>query len=91
KVKGFAGCNNFFGTYTLKNDRLALERLGSTRMACPDMEVENYLMKVFGTVTSYKIAGDLLTLYSKNTAVAIFRAGFEQPAQDNQPLPEQQP
>ncbi len=91
KVKGYAGCNNFFGTYTLKGDHLTLQQLGSTRMACPDMEVENYLMAVLERVNTYTIAGDLLTLYSKGTAVAIFRAGYEQPAQDNEPLPEQQP
>ncbi|WP_187262993.1 META domain-containing protein [Pontibacter beigongshangensis] len=89
KVKGFAGCNRFFGTYTLKGERLSLHSLGSTRMACPDIEVENYLMKVFETVTSYKIAGELLTLYSKNTAVAIFRAGEAQ-RPDHEVVPEGQ-
>jgi heat shock protein HslJ len=34
KVSGFAGCNNFFGMYTLQGSNLGISGLASTRKAC---------------------------------------------------------
>lgn len=35
RLAGHAGCNRYFGTYTLEGARLRIdERIGSTRMAC---------------------------------------------------------
>ena len=36
KVSGFSGCNRFFGSYTLNNDVLKFENLGTTKMLCSD-------------------------------------------------------
>ena len=39
-VGGSAGCNRIIGNYELKNDSLTINIIGTTRMACPDMEFE---------------------------------------------------
>ncbi|AKD03643.1 hypothetical protein PKOR_11530 [Pontibacter korlensis] len=78
RVVGFTGCNRFFGKYELGEESLKLSQLGSTRMACPDMEQENKIMDVLSRVDSYRVAGDVLTLFSKGTAVAMFMSGTEQ-------------
>ncbi|MFD2247180.1 META domain-containing protein [Pontibacter ruber] len=74
-VKGFAGCNRFSGKYNLTGDRLKIYELSVTRMSCPHMELENYLLKTLEEVTTYRIAGEILTLYKGDKAVATFRTG----------------
>ncbi|MBD1397123.1 META domain-containing protein [Pontibacter sp. JH31] len=75
ELKGFTGCNRLMGRYSLSNDNLQLTNLGSTRAMCPIIEQENYLMAILQKVDAFKISGDVLTLFHKNTAVATFRAG----------------
>lgn len=74
-VKGYTGCNNFFGKYALSGDSVRLSKLGATKMMCPTIEQENQLMGILERVDSYSISDYLLTLYSGGTAVATFRAG----------------
>ncbi|WP_298238697.1 META domain-containing protein [uncultured Algibacter sp.] len=46
-VNGFSGCNRFFGSYTLDNEKLKFDSLGSTRMSCQDdaNNIEAQLLK----------------------------------------------
>ena len=47
KVNGFAGCNKYFGNYTLDGRTINLDELGSTRMHCEDaMELEQAFLKL---------------------------------------------
>lgn len=64
RVHGFAGCNQFFGAYAQKGDKLALGALGATMMACPDpaMSIENRFLKSFAGNLRVAVAGDELTL-----------------------------
>ncbi|WP_299757917.1 META domain-containing protein [uncultured Pontibacter sp.] len=78
RVHGFTGCNRFFGRYEAGEQSLKLSSLGSTRMACPSMDQENKLMDVLSRVDSYRIAGDVLTLYTGDTAVATFMSGTKE-------------
>lgn len=75
EVKGFTGCNNFFGKYELNGDNVRLSDLGSTRMMCPAIEHENKFMAVLERVNAYSIADYLLTFYEGRKAIATFRAG----------------
>ncbi len=34
-LRGYAGCNRFFGSYELAGNKLRIDPLGVTRMACP--------------------------------------------------------
>ena len=51
-VGGSSGCNRFTGTYTQKDDELAMGPLASTRMAClPEiMEREQQFLTMLGQV-----------------------------------------
>lgn len=74
-VTGYTGCNRITGSYTLTDERLQLSELSTTRMTCADMQLENKMLEVLGQVNTYRIAGDLLTLYEGDKAVATFMTG----------------
>ena len=59
---GFAGCNRFFGSYTVKGNELSIKPGGMTMMACPDMEFESKFMKAFSEMTSFSVKNDTLYL-----------------------------
>ncbi|MDY0344057.1 MAG: copper resistance protein NlpE N-terminal domain-containing protein [Lentimicrobium sp.] len=63
KVNGFAGCNHYFGNYELKEgNRITFSKIASTMMACPDLDREQELFKIFETADNYTIYGNELTL-----------------------------
>jgi heat shock protein HslJ len=64
RVHGFAGCNQFMGSYTLEGDKLAIGRLAGTMMACPEpaMSVENRFLKSFAGALNVAVAGNRMTL-----------------------------
>lgn len=63
RVNANAGCNNIMGTYELmEGNRIRFSRMASTQMACPDMEIEDQLLKVLETVDNYAISEGQLSL-----------------------------
>lgn len=69
KVKGTAtmGCNKIFFTAELKNNgKINISEIGSTKMACKNMELENAFMKKFANMKNYLIEGHRLTLSDGN-------------------------
>ncbi|WP_299701953.1 META domain-containing protein [uncultured Pontibacter sp.] len=76
-LKGFTGCNRLMGKYRLSNGSIQLTNLSSSRAMCPIIEQENMLMDVLAKTDTYRISGEVLTLYAQNEAVATFRAGAE--------------
>lgn len=63
RVTGSSGCNSFHGSYELKEgDRITLSKMASTRMACPDMEIENQFLKVLETADNYNLSEKTLVL-----------------------------
>ncbi len=47
KVHGFAGCNNFFGSYTLKGRTIRISDVGATRKICEEtMILEQAFLKL---------------------------------------------
>ena len=68
RVTGNAGCNSFFGEYTLEDGyRLSMNRLASTMMACENMEIETELLPLLAQVDNFTISEDG-TLLSLNRA-----------------------
>lgn len=62
---GTAGCNLYFGGYTLDGDRIAIDGIGSTLMYCGEagvMEQEHLYLSLLGEAASARIDGDTLTL-----------------------------
>lgn len=75
-VTGFTGCNTVRGNYTanLKNNRLSLEGLTSTRMTCPDQQVENDVTGALRKTDYFVLEGGMLNLQSENrTTMAQFK------------------
>lgn len=85
EVKGYTGCNDFFGKYQVNGENLQISELGSTRVMCPVIEQESKLMEILERAGSYSISDYLLTLYdNEGTAIATFRAGNDIGAINNE-------
>jgi heat shock protein HslJ len=74
RVSGSDGCNRFFGAYYTENDELRFEKMGTTRMACPDertFDVPFY----FGlsATTHYSINEDRLRLFNDKGTTLLFQ------------------
>lgn len=67
KVTGKAGVNRFFGSSKLAGDKLSFGRMGTTRMAGPqpNMDQERRFLKALGKVHSFKLdEKDLLYFFN---------------------------
>jgi len=73
QVSGIAFCNRFFGPYELDGEALSFGMLGSTMMACLDMEHEGEYLETLGTVAGYRVDADNLVLTDADgNAVLVF-------------------
>lgn len=82
RISGFAGCNNFFGTYKLEDgNRISFSSLGATKMACPSAAFnEQEFLDIFGLVDNYRITGDRLELnVGRRAPLAIFKRVANEP------------
>lgn len=74
RISGHAGCNQFFGGIELKGNLISFGNLAATKMACPDMTVEQ---KVFQTLSqnnfTYKIEKLKLILESNSGLKMVFK------------------
>ena len=75
KVFGNSGCNRMMGSFDVnaKPGTIDLGAMASTRMDCPDMEVEGRVMKALNEVKSFgKLAGGGIGFYdADNTLVMV--------------------
>lgn len=73
RVSGHAGCNRFFGGYTLTDDNLSVGQLGATKMFCEDkMELEDNYLKALEQVKRYRIKGNTLQFLGGDTIILEF-------------------
>jgi copper homeostasis protein (lipoprotein) len=80
RVTGRAPCNSFFGTYDLTSgSRLQFgPNMGSTMMACPELDLEREFFEALARVDNYTISEGMLSLNRARMApLARFRAGAE--------------
>lgn len=71
-VYGFAGCNRFFGSYTVGDKgEMTVKPGGSTMMFCPDMQFEDVYLKALNEVRNYAINGKELTLTDADGKLSI--------------------
>ena len=78
RISGYAGCNNFFGTYKVEpGNRIQFSSIGATKMACPDgIFNENEFLQIFATADNYRITGDRLELnVGRRAPLATFTKG----------------
>ncbi len=75
-VTGSAGCNRYSGRYHRNDDRLTVEELAWTEMACMTpkgvMEQEQRYLDVLGHVGSYRVVGRQLWLDADDGHVLVF-------------------
>jgi heat shock protein HslJ len=73
---GYSGCNNFFGSYELKGETLALGPLGMTRRFCAGAagNVELAFLQVLGETRGWRIENNMLLLLEGSTVLARLEA-----------------
>ncbi len=65
RVSGFAGCNRYFGTFRLsENGGIHFSNIGSTKMACDDMELERVFLAALEIVDRFDVRRDTLWLFN---------------------------
>jgi len=75
QVSGNGGCNSYGGEYRVNGDRLKLEKLMSTLMACADpaiMEQETIFMQVLGEAQRFDIVDGRLQMYASGGEALTF-------------------
>lgn len=72
RIAGSAGCNRFFGTYTIgEKDALSIATKGMTMMFCPDMDFEDRYVKALNEIASYSIKAKELTLMNADKQLVM--------------------
>ncbi|WPD23818.1 MAG: META domain-containing protein [Candidatus Electrothrix scaldis] len=81
-IQGFAGCNNFTGSWLFADNDFVFSRIRSTRMACPlGMEVEDAFLQALDATRRYAIKGDILSLHDRRGRV-LARLRYSRPLTD---------
>lgn len=78
-VNGFAGCNNFSGSYKIEaGNRIRFDKMAVTMKMCTDDKImEPQFLKVFETADNYTINGDQLMLnVGRRAPLAVFEAVY---------------
>lgn len=81
RIAGSAGCNRFFGNYSLQGNQLQVKSpLGTTRMACPGetMKYESEFLRALAAANRYEITtkGELKIQYNDGQKTQVLT--FEQ-------------
>ncbi len=63
RISGKAGCNRYFGKVSFDQQRIFISGVGSTQMACSDMEIESLYLKYLTAVNRYQLSGNNLQLF----------------------------
>ncbi len=73
---GVGACNRMMGSYTAteKGGMTFGGDMASTRMMCPDIELETKFAEILGSTTHYEIDGDMLMLLGNGEVRAILKA-----------------
>lgn len=64
KLTGMAGCNSYFGDYTLSGDQLIISNVGATKIACEEgiMTQEIQYLSALQSAKAFEIKGESLAL-----------------------------
>ena len=74
RVAGMGDCNRYFGPYTLNNGKIDISSIGSTRMMCPNQQLETEFFRMLENAASCKIDGDFLILSDgENRIIGSFK------------------
>ena len=72
---GNMGCNQIMGGFEANDGTFNFNQVASTKMLCPDMEIEDTFSSLYENVTSYTFESDRLVLQDIDMkAVFVFKA-----------------
>jgi len=75
RATGFAGCNQYFAKYSLREDSLKFESPGATKMYCAASDsLERAFLGMLPDVATYQVRDTVLALSTKSGTVARFHA-----------------
>lgn len=74
KVSGQGPCNSFFAEQTKPYPWIGIEKIGATRMACPDLQLESTYFDALAGMTLAEVSGDVLILSNDAGRQMLFRA-----------------
>lgn len=74
RLSGNAGCNNYFSQIQLDEATGSFDtkNIGATKMACPNMDVEQNFFKMLNEANKYISDGNTLELYKDNLLLMKF-------------------
>lgn len=77
-VQGSAGCNQYFGPYTVNGDAITVGLLGTTRAYCPEpegkMQQEAQFLAALQSAASFTIQNGTLDIRMTDGAIAVLAA-----------------
>lgn len=77
-VSGYAGCNQFSGSYELLGNKLTFGTLAATTMACADAgDTEPQFLEALGRLDEVRVSGGTLVAYRQGVVIASFAAGAD--------------
>ncbi len=71
---GNSSCNQYFGNVTVSGDKITFGDLGSTKMACDDMNLEINYFQALKKVDRFTVNNGILYLYSGSQVVLEYQA-----------------
>lgn len=76
RVSGMGDCNRFFGGYeaATQSGAMKIDNLASTRMMCPNQQMESQFLAMLQSIDSYTLDGPQLMLFRNSELVAVFSA-----------------
>jgi len=78
KLRGFAGCNRFSGSYSTVNQTLTFGPLLTTKMYCTNIQYEDELFGAISDSNNYMIVENQLFLFNGPVLQAILEAMYYQ-------------
>lgn len=75
-LKGFAGCNQFRGSYSAEQKRLFVSPVLTTKMYCPNMQYENTFLGALSGSSNYLVIEDQLYLFKDKVMQGTFKAMY---------------
>ena len=76
QIRGFAGCNRFFGNYEVVGSTLNFGQLASTMTACPYLDEETAFFGALEKVVQYEVMGESLELRGEDGTRVRFQAVY---------------
>jgi len=77
EIRGSAGCNQYFGSYTVRGESLKIEELAWTEMACLDpqgvMQQEQEVMSLLSSAESFIRNDSHLEIITEQGTTLLFR------------------